>query len=147
LRAPGAARARSSVGHRHRIDAALAHHLPGEEVRVAAEEDVGAATGHVGRDGHRAHPARLGHDLRFLLVVLRVEHLVVRDAALLEELGEPLRLLDGHGPDEDRPALRVELLDLLDDGVELLALRLVHDVGVFTRTRARLVGATVTSSL
>src|SRR5205814_1701939 len=30
---------------------------PGQRFRVAAEDDVGAATGHVGGDGHRSDPA------------------------------------------------------------------------------------------
>ena len=48
-------------------------------VGVAAELDVGAAAGHVGGDGHRTDPAGLGDDVRLLLVVAGVQHLV-RDA-------------------------------------------------------------------
>src|SRR6516162_265665 len=51
-----------------------------------------------------------------------------RPAGALQQLGQPLRLLDRHGSNEDRPALAVQRLDLLDDRGELLALRLVHDV-------------------
>ena len=43
---------------------------------VAAELDVGAAARHVGGDRHRARHAGLGDDVRFLLVVAGVEHLV-----------------------------------------------------------------------
>ena len=60
-------------------DLVLRHHL-----RVAAEEDVGAAAGHVGGDGDRALAARLRDDLGLALVLLGVEH-VVRHAAPLEE--------------------------------------------------------------
>ena len=130
FRASVRARARSSSETVSEVRAALAQRLPGEKLRVAPEQDVRAATGHVGGDGHRAHPARLRDDLGFLLVVLGVEDLVVGDAALLEKLGEPLRLLDRDRADEDRPPLLVELLDLLHDGVELLALGLVDDVRV-----------------
>ena len=63
----------------------LLQHLLGEELGVAAEQDVGAAAGHVGGDGDRALAAGLGDDLRLALVVLGVEH-VVRDPALLEQL-------------------------------------------------------------
>ena len=52
-------------------------------VGVAAQLDVRAAAGHVGRDGHGAAAPRLGHDRRFLLVELGVEDLVP-DAAPLE---------------------------------------------------------------
>ena len=59
---------------------------------VAAELDVGAAAGHVGRDRYRAGYARLRDDVGFLLVVARVQHLVrdrVDVAALLgTDLGE-----------------------------------------------------------
>ena len=48
--------------------------LPGHELGVAAEQDVGAAAGHVGGDGDHAEAAGLGDDLRLLLVELGVEH-------------------------------------------------------------------------
>ena len=43
---------------------------------AAAEHDVGAAAGHVGRDRDRLGPARLGDDLGFARVLLGVQHLV-----------------------------------------------------------------------
>jgi hypothetical protein len=112
------------------VHAALPQHLPRQEVGISPQEDVGAAAGHVGRDRDRADPPRLGDDLGFLLVILGVQHLVVGHAAPLEELGQALRLLDGHRPDQDGAPLLVQLLDFPDDGVELLALGLVDDVGV-----------------
>ena len=51
----------------------------GAELRVAAQHDVGAATGHVGRHRHRSLAAGVGDDRRLPSVVLRVEYLV-RDA-------------------------------------------------------------------
>ena len=57
--------------------ALLARH----ELGVAAEQDVGAAAGHVGRDRHRALAAGLRDELGFLGVVLRVEHDVLVGAA------------------------------------------------------------------
>ena len=54
----------------------LARHVLG----VAAEQDVGAAAGHVGGDGDAALAARLRDDLGFLRVILRVQHDVL-DAA------------------------------------------------------------------
>ena len=69
-------RARTSSGSGlRRLGQGLKHaHLD-----IAAELDVGAAPGHVGRDRHRAGHARLGHDPRLLLVLPRVQH-VMRDA-------------------------------------------------------------------
>ena len=52
-----------------------------EDLRIAAQDDVGASAGHVRRDGDRARAAGLRDDVRFLLVELGVEH-VVLDAAL-----------------------------------------------------------------
>ena len=67
----------------HRRQAALVQLDVGDELGVAAEHDVGAAAGHVGRHRDRAEPPGLGDDHRLLLVVLGVQH-VVRHAAPLE---------------------------------------------------------------
>ena len=104
-------------------------------VDIAAELNVGAAAGHVGGDGHGARHAGLGDDGGFLLVIARVQH-VVLDLALLEQVGEMLRLLDRGGADQHRLAALAALLDQLDDGVVLLvggAIDLV--VGVDARHR------------
>ena len=61
-----------------------AHLGLGHDLGVAAEQDVGAAAGHVGGDGDRALAAGLRDDVGLALVLLGVEH-VVRDALLLEE--------------------------------------------------------------
>src|SRR3990172_3200632 len=89
-----------------------------------AELDVHAATGHVRGDRHFAGLARIGDDLRFPLVVLGVEH-VVGDAVTVQDAGEPLRLLDGDRPDEDRATRLVQGTDLLMDGLELLLFRAI----------------------
>ena len=80
--------------------------LARHELGVAAEQDVGAAARHVGGDRDRALAAGLRDDLGFLRVVLRVQHDVL-DAAQLEQLRQPLRLLDRHRADEHRPARSV----------------------------------------
>ena len=56
---------------------------PGQRLGVTAEDDVGAAAGHVGGDRHSARPARLGDDLGFPLVMLGVQHGVI-DAPLFQ---------------------------------------------------------------
>ena len=52
------------------------------ELGIAAEQDVGAAAGHVRRDGHGSFAARLRDELSLLRVILRVQHdVLVRAAA------------------------------------------------------------------
>ena len=113
----------------HRAEALLVHLGDGEELGVAAEHDVGATTGHVRGDGDRAEPAGLGDDRGLAGVVLRVEHLVL-DAALGEQLGQVLALLDAGRADQHRLALLVPLGDVLDDLLELGLLVLVDEVGL-----------------
>ena len=97
--------------------------------RVAAEDDVRAASRHVGGDGDRAGLPRLRHDLRLALVVLCVQHLVL-DAASAEQAAELLRTLDRRRADEHGPAVRVELFDVVCDGAELGGVRLEHEIRV-----------------
>jgi hypothetical protein len=54
----------------------------------------------------------------------------VLDAAALEHRREDLGLLDADRADEDRPALLLELDDLVDQGVELRPLVTEHEVRV-----------------
>src|SRR6266545_2064797 len=110
-------------GSRGGVQSPLGQDRLRQEVGVAPEQDVGAAPRHVGGDGHGGLPAGLGHDLGLPLMVLRVQHLV-GDPAALEELGEPLGLLDGDGPDQHGLPLGVALGDLVGDRVELLPLGL-----------------------
>ena len=92
--------------------------LRGQAGRVAAEQDVRAAAGHVGGDGHGTGPARLGDDAGLLLVELRVEDLVL-DPAPLQQRRQDLRLLDADRADQDRPTGLLHLDDLVDERVEL----------------------------
>ena len=101
--------------------------LPRHVLGVAAEQDVGAAAGHVGGDRDVVLAAGLRDDLGFLRVVLRVQHDVL-DAALLEQRRQPLRLLDRDGADQRRPARRLLLEDVVDDRLVLLALGPVDEV-------------------
>ncbi len=84
---------------------ALAAQLPGgQALGVAAEHDVDATAGHVGRHGDRAGTARLGDDLGLSEVLLCVQDLVGH-AALVEQAREVLGLGDRGGAHEDRLAL------------------------------------------
>ena len=85
--------------------------------------------------------------LASLGVLLGVQHRV-RDAALLQQAGQLLGLLDRDGADQDRLALLVPLGDVLDDGVVLRLLGAVDEVGlVDARTIGLLVGIGTTPSL
>ena len=71
----------------------LGERLLRHRLGVAAEEDVGAAAGHVGRDRDRALATRLGHDPGLALVLLGVED-VELDPLGAQEAGDDLGLLD-----------------------------------------------------
>ena len=74
-----------------------------EHLGVAAEHDVGAAAGHVGRDRDGALAPGLRHDLGLALVLLGVQH-VVPDAVLGELAREHLGGLDRDRADQHRLA-------------------------------------------
>src|SRR4051794_3423879 len=114
---------------RARLEAELEERLMGLVLGVAAELDVDAAAGHVGRDRHGARAAGLGDDVALALGVLRlgVQHGVL-DAALVEPAREQLRDLDRDRADQDRLALLVAPLDLARDGAPLAFLGLVDEV-------------------
>ena len=94
---------------------------PGHRFRIAAEDDVGAAAGHVRGDGHGALAAGLGDDLGLALVVLGIEYLM-RDAALFEHLGDQFAPLDGNRADEDRPPSAFHRFNLVAGNGLLLAI-------------------------
>ena len=104
--------------------------LAGHELRVAAEQDVGSAARHVRRDRDGGLAPGLRDDLRFLRVILGVQN-DVPDAALLEQLREPLGLLDRDRADETGPPFLLLLQDVGDDGFVFLALGAVDGVGLF----------------
>ncbi len=130
---------------RHQVHAALAGHLLRQQLRVAAEDDVRAAARHVGGDGDCAVAASLGDDGRLTLMVLGVEDLRLLEGAhrvvgptllqlargaALEQVCQPLRVLDGDGAHEHRPSLGMHLLDLLHCRQILAVLHPVDDVRV-----------------
>ena len=94
---------------------------------VAAQQDVGTTTGHVGGDGQCARSTGLRDDLGFFFVVLGVQDLVV-DTFLLEQVGHVLGGFDGRGTDQDRTAMGHAFLDVGDDRGVLLVGGQVHQV-------------------
>ena len=129
----------------------------------AAELDVGAAAGHVGRDRDRAGHAGFGDDIGFLLVEARVQHreqfgrlagarrgvellhpgfraeIDLLVAVLLQILGQHFRLFDRGGADQHRLQPRIGAFDLGQDRGVFLALGAV-DLVVLVETRDRHVG-------
>ena len=89
-----------------------------------AQDDVGAAAGHVGGDGHHALLPGLGHDLRLFFVLLGVQNLVL-DALPFQQLAQVFRFFDGDGAHQNRLAPVVAVLDVLHHGLEFFRLGLV----------------------
>ena len=100
---------------------------PGQLLRVAAQDDVRAAPGHVRGDRHRAAAAGLGDDRRLAFVVLRVEDDVL-DPGALEQPRQHLAVLDRHRADEHRLASFPTVLDLLDHRLPFLRRGAVDEV-------------------
>ena len=115
------------------LHALLAQVVFRQELRVAAQHDVGTTAGHVGGDGHGPQLARLGHDLGLFFMVLGVQD-VVGDALFFQQLGQDLGLFNGDGAHQHGLALLVALLNLVDNGAELARLGLVNHVGVIQKS-------------
>src|SRR5207249_2434762 len=79
-------------------------------IGLAAEDDVRATASHVRRYGDAGELSGLRDDAGFLLVLLRVQHLVL-DALARQQVGEILRLLDRDRADEHRAPLLAQLFD------------------------------------
>ncbi len=75
-----------------------------QHVGIAAQQNIGAASGHVGGNRNGAFAAGLRHNMRFAFVIFGVEHFVA-DAHLLEYAGKMLRFLHGNGAHQNRLAL------------------------------------------
>ena len=93
------------------------------------EHDVGATTGHVGRDGDASVLTGVGDDVGFLLVQLGVEDGVLH-TDLVEHAAQPLALLDARRADEDGLSLLVPVGDLLDHRSVFGVLPFVDQVGL-----------------
>ena len=102
---------------------------------AGAEFDVRATAGHVGRDGDGAALTGARDDFRFLLVILGIEHRM-NNPRLLQQPREMLAHLHRNRADQNRPAVRVHVLDLLEHCAEFLAPGFIHRiVRVFARDR------------
>ena len=71
------------------------------ELDIAAQFDIGSATGHVGGDGHRAQLAGIGDDLRLLFVLAGVQDAVF-DLGFGQHLGQEFGFFDGGRAHQNR---------------------------------------------
>ena len=98
------------------IDFLVFQELARHEIRISAEQDVGAATCHIRRDRDGAFAPGLGDDLGFTLVVFGVEH-VMRNRDPLQSASDQFRVFHGNRADQHRLAMLVTLFDFFDDCV------------------------------
>ena len=105
----------------------LDHFLLGHELRIAAQQNVCTAAGHVRCDGYCAFASCLRDDLRFALVEFGVKHHVL-DGFLLQQFGKALGFFDRCGADQYRLALRRQLLDFVRRREILFFLGTVDDI-------------------
>ena len=117
------------LGRLDGVEALRLELLHREELGVAAEHDVGTATGHVRGDRDGAQAPGAGDDLGLTRVVLRVENLVL-DALLGQQARQVLALLDRHRADEHGLTGLVAAGDVFDDLRELRLLIFVDEVGL-----------------
>ena len=111
------------------VDIEFRQFVFGQVFRVAAEQNVGAAAGHVCGDRDSAFFTGLRDNLRFFFMLLGVQNRMT-NAAALEHTGQQLALFNGNGADKNRLPFFVTGDDLLDDRAELSGFGLVHRVVV-----------------
>src|SRR6266480_4866886 len=73
------------------IDLLSLEKLASHEIRVATQKNVSAPASHIGGDSYSPFAARLGNDLRFAFMVLRVQN-VVWNCFLQKTPGNQLRV-------------------------------------------------------
>jgi hypothetical protein len=107
----------------------IGRHLRQLRLEVATEHDVGAATRHVGGDGDAARPSGLGDDVRLALMLLGVQHLV-RDTVLVSSPDRYSEVSIEVVPTSTGCCAALTVLDVLDDGLELVLLREIDQIGL-----------------
>src|ERR1700730_6801215 len=99
--------------------------LASEKFGIAAEQNVRAATGHVGGYGDRAFAAGLRDYARFTLVLLGVEHLV-RDSGFFQDFRNGFGFFDGDRAYQNRLAALVIMANAVRQRIVFLQ-NAVHD--------------------
>ena len=119
----------------------LAEQLIGQDgialmFHIAAQHNIGTATGHIGGHGNHTGFTRLRYNQRFALVFFGVQY-VVRQACLIEQMRHQLGVFNGGGTHQHRLTALVTILNVFNHRFVLLfgsAENLV--VVVFTLNRA-----------
>ena len=81
---------------------------------LAAKWNIGTAACHIRCDRYAARLPGFGYDLRFSLVVSRIQHGMI-ETGKRELLGKALGVCDGVGTDQDRAAVAADLRCPTDD--------------------------------
>ena len=95
---------------------------------VTAELYIGTTTRHVGSDGNGSELARLSDYLRFLLVLLCIED-VVLDSLLPEHIAQFLGLVNGNGTYKHGLTALIRFDNIVDESNVLAVLGLEYSVG------------------
>ena len=95
--------------------------IPRHVFRIAAQDDIGTASSHVGRNGHGVVPARLSDDLCLTPVMLGIQD-VVLDAVSVQLAADEFGLLDRYRADQNRTPRFVDFANLVNDRVPLFPL-------------------------
>ena len=95
--------------------------------RFLVQLDIGTTSGHVRRDGDRVMDTGILDDLRFKLMELRVQHIML-DPFPAQHAGKQLRYLNGNRAHQDGLVLLMRFLHSLNDRAELLLLRHIDGI-------------------
>ena len=96
-------------------------------VEIAAKLNIRAASGHIGGNGDRAGHTGQADNLRFLLVIARVQHIMF-DFFLLQRRRQRFGFFNARCADQHRLAARLALGDKLDNGVIFFRRRAVNRI-------------------
>ena len=99
-------------------EAVLRHLFFRFEFRVAAQDDIGTTTCHVGGDGHSTQPSGFCHDGGFLVMLFGVQHIMLH-APLFQQQTDAFGIFDGNGAHQYRLSRLMCLHDPVCDGLEL----------------------------
>src|SRR2546428_536982 len=81
------------------IDLVFFQKFASHEIGIAAQQNVCAASRHVGGDRDRAFASGLSHNLGFAFVILGIEH-IVRNTYALQTTRNQFGVFDRHGADQ-----------------------------------------------
>ena len=105
---------------------------------LVTQLDIRTTAGHVGGNRHRAALSCLGHDIRFLLMEFRIQH-VVGNLAHLQHLAQHFGNFHRSRTDQYRTPSLDEFLNLFNNRFVFFTLRLIYTV-VHVDTSHRTIG-------